>query len=158
MAEPAPQYETELSQPTWSRDAVHVKKVLVWLKRRRAVTVEELVEWDREHGKRLFQWTDTQAALEWRKQQARVFLNTFRYLKDGLRMRAFINFHEDEEAGVGTREYYRVDVISKNERLRQIVIDDQMRRIDKAVAELNFWKLSAQEREQLVNRFLAALV
>ena len=157
MAEPAPQYERESSQPTWSRDAAHVKKALAWLKRRRTVTADALVEWDRQHGQRLFQWNDQEAAEEHRRQQARIFLNVFRQLKDGLRMRAFINFHEDEEAGIEQREYYRVDVIIKNERLRQIVIDDLMRRIEKAAAELKFWKLSEQEREGLVNQFLAAL-
>ena len=68
MSKPvAPEHESET---TWSPKAPHVRKMIAYVKKRGSVTAEELVEWDRTHGRLVFDWDDANAAEEWRKQQA----------------------------------------------------------------------------------------
>lgn len=136
----------------WRTNLPHVREALKYVKRRGHVTAEELVEWDRRHGRRLFNWEDPEAAEEWRKQQARLFLNRFRQQFDGMRVRAFIHVKEDADKGVERDAYYTIETIAQHRGMREQVIGDVTRRITSLSSELAMWRLSDAEQEALFAR------
>jgi hypothetical protein len=142
---------------TWKVSTPHVRRALAFIKKRGAVTAEDLVAWDREHGRRLFDWNDATAAEEWRLHSARIFLNKFRAVFEGMRVRAHIHIHEDAEAGIDESAYYTVEAITKHAGMRAQVIDDITRRMKMLASELKMWKLSAEEQAQLFQRLAEAI-
>ncbi len=142
---------------TWRASTPHVRKAIAFIKRKGAVTAEDLVVWDRDHGRKLFDWNDPQAAAEWRRQQARVFLNSFRKVFEGMRVRAYIHVHEDTEAGIDASEYVTVEAIAKHEGMRAQVIDDIQRRMKMLASELRLWKLTEAEQSALFDRLAEAM-
>lgn len=141
----------------WNAAAPHIRKMIQFVKRRGRVTAEELVEWDRAHGCRVFDWNDTSAAEEWRKQQARCFLNSFRRVFEGMRVRAFIHVREDETRQIAESGYVTVEAISAHAGMRDQVIEDITRRMRMLASELRLWKLSRPERDKLF-RLLAEAI
>lgn len=152
-ADPSP----ELAASTWRVSAPHVRKALAFVKRKGSVTAEELVAWDGEHGRRLFDWDDPHAAEEWRRQQARCFLNRFRQVFEGMRVRAFIHISEDADVGIDESAYVTIEEISKNTEMRAQVVEDIMRRMKSMASELKLWKLSPKERADLFQRISEAM-
>jgi hypothetical protein len=155
--QPAVAPPSDLAATTWRASAPHVRKALLWVKKRGSVNAEDLVEWDRTHGQRLFDWNDPQAAQEWRQHQARVFLNRFRRVFEGMRVRAFIHIHEDAEAGIETSEYVNVETITRHPGMRAQVIDDITRRMKMLASELRLWKLTLEEQAELFSRLADAM-
>jgi hypothetical protein len=147
-----------LTESTWRASAPHVRKALAFLKRKGAVTADELVAWDRDHGRRLFNWDDSSAANDWRRHQARLFLNSFRAVFEGMRVRAYIHVHEDEEAGIGASEYVNIEAIAQHPGMRAQVIDDITRRMKMLASELKMWKLTPKERDDLFARLAEAMM
>ena len=129
----------------WSVQLPHVRRALHFLNSKKLIQAEDLVEWDRTHGKKLFTWDDEQAGEAWRVYQARLFLNTVRLKLDGLRVRAFINIPEDGHGQA--RGYWRAEDIGKNESARAIIIADLIHRAANLGKEIRFWKLTPKERE-----------
>ena len=131
--------------PSWSPTVPAVREAMKFIKRRGGqIDPEELVAWDASHGRRLFNWSDAHAAVAWRVHQARMFLNSFRSIIDGLRVRAYVNVPATEDT---ERSYYAVERISETPILRTRVIEDIVRRMASLASELKLWKLSAEERE-----------
>ena len=75
MAIAAPTLEPQPQQaeqpPRWGMESAHVQRALSWIRKQGKVTTEELVEWDRAHGRRLFTWDDAEAARIGRIEEAR---------------------------------------------------------------------------------------
>lgn len=145
------------SPTTWSRNTPHVRKALAFLKRRGNVTADELVAWDARNGRRLFDWDDPSAAGEWRKQQARMFLNRFRGKFDGMRVRAIIHVREDEENQIDKSAYYTVETISQHKGMRDQVVGDITRRMKSLASELKMWNLSHAEQGLLFDQLREAM-
>lgn len=141
----------------WGINAPAVRAALKFIKRRKQVTAEELVEWDRAHGGRLFTWTDTQAAESWRLQQARLFLNSFRRQIDGMRVRSFIHVREDDNANIKESAYFTVEAIAQHAGMRAQVIRDITRRMTSLGTELSMWQLTADEQTALFDKLRAAI-
>lgn len=144
-------------QTTWKVSAPHVRKALAFIKKRGAVNADDLVAWDRDHGRRLFNWDDPAAAEEWRRQQARNFLNHFRTMFEGMRIRAHIHIHEDAEADIQQSAYFGVEAITQHAGMRAQVIDDIQRRMKMLASELKLWKLTPQEQAELFQRLSEAM-
>lgn len=142
---------------TWRVSAPHVRKALAFIKKRGSVNAEDLVAWDRDHGRRLFDWDDPHAAEEWRKQQARVFLNRFRAQFEGMRVRAHIHINADAEAGIEESAYYGIEAITEHPGMRAQVIDDITRRMKMLASELRLWKLTPEEQAELFDRLKAEM-
>ena len=138
--------ETSKEEGKWSPSATAVRKAMRFIRARGNVTPEKLVQWDETHGKALFNWNDRDAAEKFRVHQARLFLNSFRSVVDGMRVRAFINLPATEETGLTERTYVAVDDISRHAGMRQTVVNDIMKRIRGLTSELKMWKLSDAER------------
>jgi hypothetical protein len=149
--------QAESTQPTWRVSAPHVRQALKFIKRRGSVTADELVEWDRTHGQRLFDWNDPHAAEEWRKQQARCFLNSFRKVFDGMRVRAIIHIREDETEGIERSAYFGVEAIAQHPGMRAQIISDITARMQSLASELQMWQLTKSEQEELFRRLADAM-
>lgn len=147
----------ERETPTWRKSAPHVRKALAFIKRQGSVTPDELVEWDRTHGQRLFDWNDESAAAEWRKQQARTFMNSFRRTFDKMRVRGIIHVHEDAEAEIERSAYVTVETIAEHPGMRAQIIDDITRRMRMLASELRMWKLTPEEQADLFARLAEAI-
>lgn len=149
----------DVSVPAWSRSSKHVRRSLQWIHRRKMVTAAELLAYDRQHGGHLFlnRWTPEDAAEEWYLHQARIFLNSFRGIFNGQRVRAFIHISEDAKAGITTPGYVTVEAISNHRGMRAQVIADITRRMEMLASELRMWHLSATERQMLFERLQAAI-
>ncbi len=144
---------TDLSSSTWGASAPHVRKALAFInKKKGGVNAAELVAWDRDHGRRLFNWDNQDAADEWRLHQARVFMNSFRAMVDGMRVRGIIHIRKDDEAGIEESAYVGVEAITQHPGMRAQVIDDITRRMRMLASELRMWKLSQSERDDLFKR------
>lgn len=151
--------ETTTGQPsetTWSVSAPHVRNVLKWIKKRGMVNAEDLVEWDRTHGRKLFNWDDPAAAEEYRKHEARLFLNRFRGMFDGMRVRALIHVSADD-ISIPESGYFTVEAIAADVSMRAQVVDDIMRRMRMLASELRMWKLSPAEQADLFTRLAEAM-
>lgn len=148
---------TEKTVARWGATAPHVKRALAFVRKKGAVTVEELVEWDRTHGRRLFTWDEAEAARLGRIEEARIFLNRFRAQFEGMRVRAFIHVDADPDRDIEESAYYTVETITKHSGMRAQVIEDISRRIARLASELKMWKLSDQERESLIARWREAI-
>jgi len=146
-------------QQTWSLNADHVQDVLRFIRRRGAkgVTADELVTWDATHGKRLFCWDEAKAAHEWRVQQARVFLNSFRGVFNRMRVRKFQFVPGGEETGRADGAYLDTETISQDAKLREWAIGDLTRRLKSTASELRFWKLTEEERLTIMRQLDEAL-
>ena len=141
---------------SWGRNVPAVRKALAFL-RRKPRTPQELVDFDRTHGRRLFEWDDTEAAADWRMHQARLFINAFRSTTDGMRMRAFVHIHEDEEAGVTQSGYVSIEAIARDVSMREQVVSDITRRMATLASELRMWNLSPSEQATLFERLRVAI-
>ena len=137
-----------MERSTWSPNSVHVQRLLKFIRKKGAVTPQMLVEFDGKNGRKLFTWDDEAAGEQWRAHEARMFLNTFRMLKDGIRIRAVINLPATEETGLEERAYYSVEEIADEPSLRAWVIADIVRRAKSLAAELRLWKLDREEQEE----------
>ena len=143
------------SEPKWSHSSTIVRRLIKWIKARGGkVSAEDIVAWDDQNGRRLFDWDEKRAAQQYRLAQARVFLNSFRSVIDGMRVRAFINVPETEET---ERAYYTVEYISQTPALRMRVIADISRRMKTMAGELKWWKLSLEEREAIIRPIMQAM-
>lgn len=142
----------------WRSRSPHVRKALTHIKKRGGIiTAEELVEWDRTHGRRLFKWDDASAAEQYRLYEARLFLNSFRTMFEKMRVRGFIHIREDSQADIEKDAYVSVETITQHQGMRQQVISDIVRRIEMLASELRMWKLTPQERQQFFERLAKAL-
>jgi hypothetical protein len=159
VAAPTPSSETSTAH--WRTDLPHVRKALTFVRRTLGagghVTTDELVEWDRTHGRRLFNWNDSDAAEEWRRTQARLFLNRFRARFEGMRVRAFIHVREDLDQGIEQGAYYAVETIAQHPGMREQVINDITKRMTSLGTELQMWRLSDTEREVIFEKLRAAM-
>lgn len=135
----------------------HTLKLLRWIKSKGSATAEQLVEWDLRNGKKLFDWDDPNAAHEHRLYEARVFLNRFRTIINGFRVRSFIRIPENPEQGIPEDAYYPVGVISETPAMRDFVIRDIQKRLAKMAMELKLWKLTDEERRAVLQRVEDAL-
>jgi hypothetical protein len=131
--------------------------MIAYVKKRGSVTAEELVDWDRTHGRLVFDWDDANAAEEWRKQQARCFLNSFRRVFEGMRVRAFIHIDEDETRHIDESGYFTVENIAAHPGMREQVVEDIMRRMKMMASELRMWKLSPAEQRVLFDQLAEAI-
>jgi hypothetical protein len=86
-----------------------------------------------------------------------VFLNSFRAIIDGMRVRAFINLPADETDGPENRQYVGTEEISRNDAWRTKVIDMLVRKIKRMASELKMWKLDEHEREQVLAQLRQAM-
>ena len=120
------------------------------------MTADMLVEWDRTHGRKLFTWDNEDAAEEYRKHEARLFLNRFRARFDGLRVRAFIHCDEDEAQGIADG-YYSVETISAHPGMRDQILADITTRMASLAAELKMWQLTNVEQQALFARLAEAM-
>jgi hypothetical protein len=141
---------------SWSSNLPQVRKALKYIRRRKSITAEELVEWDAAHGRLLFSWNDESAAVAWRTHQARLFLNSFRATFEGMRVRAFIHVNEDEEQGI-ENAYYTIEAIAEHAGMREQVIGDVTKRMASLATELAMWNLTAVEQQALFDRLRSAL-
>jgi hypothetical protein len=110
-----------------------------------------LIQWDNTHGRHLFTWDNELAAEAHRLYEARLFLNTFRLIRDGYNIRAFINIPGDEgddETEERDRLYHRSQDIAEDETLRTECIADLKKRMTRLGMQLRFWKLERDEQEQ----------
>lgn len=146
-----------LATTTWRMSAPAVRKVLAFVRKKGSVTAEDLVAWDRDHGRHLFEWDDPAAAEEFRRCQARNFLNRFRAVFEGMRIRAFIHVHEDAEAGIEYSAYETIETITQHPGMRAQVIDDITRRMQNLARELQLWKLTDSEQAALFQRLAEAM-
>ena len=153
-AAPSPE---ALPASTWRTSAPHVRRALAFIKHRGSVNAGDLVEWDRTHGRRLFDWSDPEAAAEWRLHQARVFMNRFRQVFEGMRVRAIIHIREDAAAGIDESAYVTVETITQHPSMRAQVIDDITRRMRMLASELRLWKLTPTEQAALFRRLAEAM-
>ena len=142
---------------TWRASAPHVRKALAFVKRKGSVTASELVAWDAAHGRRLFDWDNASAAADWRDHQARLFLNRFRQVFEGMRIRAFIHISEDASAGIDASAYVDIETIAAHAGMRAQVIEDIGRRMRMLASELRMWKLSRDEQAALFARLAEAM-
>lgn len=153
MAVAAPTLEPQTEESRWGLDSSAVRKALTYIKKQGSVTSDELVEWDRTHGRRLFKWDDAEAGPLWRLHEARVFLNSFRGYFEKKRIRAFIHIDEDPEQGIDRGAYFTPEDISNHPGMRAQVIRDISKRISRLASELKLWKLSDGERDALLARW-----
>jgi len=142
---------------TWRASAPHVRKALAFLKRKGSVTADELVAWDNTHGRRLFEWNDPEAAEDWRRHQARLFLNSFRAVFDGMRVRGYIHIRKDEATDIKASGYVNVDTITQHQGMRAQVVDDITRRMKMLASELKMWRLTPTERAVLFAQLAEAM-
>ena len=146
---------------TWSASAPHVRKAIAFVrareKRGHVTNADDLVRWDLEHGRRLFDWNDPHAADEYRKEQARRFLNSFRAMFDGMRVRALIHVSEDADADITQSGYVTVEAISQHAGMRAQVIDDITRRMKMLANELKMWRITPKEQAALFERLAEAM-
>ncbi len=147
----------EIPTRSWKASDPHVRNAVVLIKEGRITTPEQLIEWDRDHGRRLVDWDDPRAA-EWaRRAQAVQFFNYFRATFDKMRVRAFIHVHEDAEAGIESSGYAAVERIAEHPGMRAQVISDITRRMRTLASELRMWKLTDQEQAELFARLQDAI-
>lgn len=133
------------------------RKAITWIRKKGSVTAQMMVEWDeRTPGPKFFEWDEARASHEWRLQQARFWLNKFRTKINGFRVRSFIHFDENEEMGIQDG-YVHIEEISANPTMRQAVIRDITKRMANLAAELKLWKLSEDERADILKRVSAAM-
>lgn len=149
--------QSEELTTTWSASAPHVRKAIAFIKRRGKVNADELVEWDRQNGRRLFDWNDQSAANDWRAHQARVFLNSFRAQFEKMRVRAFIHVREDAEADISDSGYVTVEAIAQHPGMRAQVVNDITRRMRVLASELRLWKLSPDEQQAIFDQLSEAM-
>ena len=135
---------------TWDATSPHVVKALKWLRSHPTATPEALVEWDRSHGRHLFEWNDRKAAQEFRLAQARQFFNRHYAMFKGMKMKAWYNLPADEEAGLPERSYVQASVISENPKLIETVIDGIRRRMRTLARELRAWEASPAVRAEIL--------
>lgn len=146
------------TETTWRVSAPHVRKAIAFIKRKRGVVnADDLVAWDAANGRRLFDWDDPRAAGEWRLHQARLFMNRFRRVFDGKRVRAFIHIHEDSEADIHASGYVTVEAIAEHPGMRDQVIQDIARRMRMLASELKMWKLTQNEQAVLFAQLAEAM-
>lgn len=148
---------SNLADSTWGASAPHVRRALAFIKQKGTVTADELVAWDRDHGQQLFDWNDPSAAEDWRHHQARLFLNSFRAVFEGMRVRGFIHIRKDEETNIGESGYVHVEAITQHSGMRAQVVGDITRRMRMLASELKMWKLTAEERADLFRRLAEAM-
>jgi hypothetical protein len=146
-------------EQSWTLHSDAVQSALAYIKSRgkTGITAEELVTWDAAHGKRLFTWAQEDAAQQWRIQQARVFLNSFRGVIDRMRVRMFRRVPAGEETGLAAAAYLDTQTISEDMLLRTWAISDLTKRIKKLGSELKFWKLTESERQKVLVELEAVL-
>jgi hypothetical protein len=135
----------------WSNENPHVQSILAFIRRKRNVTAPMLIEWDNAHGRHLFTWDDALAAEAYRIHEARMFLNTFRMIRDGLNVRAFINIpgsEGEEEIEDRDRLYHHAEDIAEDASLRAACIADLKKRMTRIGMQLRFWKLEYEEQQQ----------
>jgi len=147
----------EIGGRTWAPDALPVRRALAWINKRGGCTAEELEAWDRQHGGRLFETDAGKGLHEWRVQQARLFLNSFRSVVNGMRIRLYKNVPANEETGLVERRYYTGEEISRTMRLRTWAVNDIVRRMKGLASELKFYKLSDVERENILAQVRAEM-
>lgn len=149
MAIAAPTAETTDPIVTrWGTASPHVQRALAFINKRGAITAEELVEWDRTHGRRLFTWDDEQAASFARLHEARLFLNRWRGQFENMLLKKFTHVRKDEEADIETSAYFTSETISNHPGMRAQVIADIVKRGKRLASQLKFWKLSDAERDE----------
>ena len=145
--------------PRWRSNVPHVRKLLKWVQTRKTpIEAEDLVEWDRAHGQKIFNWNDADAAAEYRLWEARLFMNRFRARFDGLRVRAFIHIREDEAAQIPTAGYVAVEAIAQHGGMRAQVVADITKRMASLASELRMWQLTEAEQASLFARLRAAMM
>ena len=153
MNQTAEQLGVAAEAPSWSLKSPAVQRAVNYIEKKGGrVTAEELVAYDATHGRRLFNWTEALAAHEWRLQQARSFLNSFRSVVDGMRVRGYINIPAMEDTGQERREYVTTDVISTTPQLRKWVIENCTKRAASVLSELKMWRLSEGERRAVLKQ------
>jgi hypothetical protein len=141
----------------WGANTAHVRNALKFIKSKGAVTAEQLVEWDGKHGRRLFTSGTEEAARAFRLTEARSFLNSFRMKFEGMRVRAFIHIHADEDTGIDQAAYYSVETISQHVGMREQVLGSITTRMTSLASEVKMWKLTEAERASLLQRVAAAM-
>lgn len=151
--------ELDEEQQTWAINSDAVQAILKFIHKRRhkGVLAIDLVNWDASHGKRLFCWDETKAAHEWRLQQARVFLNSFRGVFDRMRVRKFIHVPGNEETGRDENAYIDTTIISQDAKLRTWAIADLAKRAESILSEMRFWKLTEAERQHILVQLETAM-
>lgn len=156
MTTAAPTDEPQ-NESRWGLDSSAVQRALAFIKKKGSVTVDELIEWDRTHGRRLFTWDDEEAARIGRMHEARLFLNRFRSQFERMRIRAFIHVDKDASQGIEESAYYAPETITAHPGMRAQVIADLTKRGAKIASELKFWKLSSRERDDVLERWREAI-
>jgi hypothetical protein len=146
------------TQRNWTVSAPHVRKAVAFIKRRKGgVTAEELVQWDAEHGRRLFTWDDAKGAEQFRLLEARLFTNRFRAVFDKMRVRCFIHIREDAKAGIDRSAYQSTQTIIEDDGMRAQVIRDIKKRMTSLASELAFWKLTPAEQVEILEALQFAM-
>lgn len=145
----------------WNSNDPHVKRLLTWLKKRydakEEVRTEELVEWDRTHGKHVFPWDDEEVARAHRLHLARKFMERFAFRLNGFRVSGWYSVKRDTEEGTDEepsagRAYYPLPAVADDDSLRVKVIADVSKRLESHAATLRFLKLSTGERSDVLKR------
>lgn len=143
----------------WSVEQGYVQAAIAWIvdRKRGVVTTEQLVEWDRVHGRKLFTWDDVEAAREYRLAEARRFLNHFVVQFQGMRARAFYNVPKSDEAGIKKQAYIHVERVTENEVLRDLVLQQLTRRIVVLTKQVKFLEVTPVEAEAVLREVRLAL-
>jgi hypothetical protein len=148
----------------WNTKDPHELRALAWLKDRwdekRPIPTEELLEWDRTHGRHLFTWDDAEAGHEYRLQQARNFMGRFQMRLNGFRVRGWYNVREEPigpEHDAPNRAYWPTTAVVDQPSLRAKVIQDVTRRLETQAATLRFLELTEDECELILDRVERAL-
>lgn len=149
------------AERTWSANTLQVRKAIAFIRSRRKkkqpVNAEDLVAWDLDNGRRLFDWDDETAAAQWRLHQARNFMNQFRGMFEKMRVRAFIHVRKDAEAGIEESSYATVEEIAEHPGMRDQVIADIAKRMRTLASELKMWKLTSSEQAAIFDQLRDAM-
>lgn len=143
----------------WDSTDRHVRAARRFVVSHAEIEPKELVEWDRTHGKKLFEWDDAKAGREYRLHQARQFINRIAWVVDNaigkVRVKALYNVptgasgvDEDEPA----RIYRSARDVAANPKDRAAVIEFLTRRMETLAADLRFFKLTKAEQRELLAR------
>lgn len=137
-------------EQNWSKHDPWVKKANAFIERRKGkITVDEMVEWDFRHGQHLFNWNDEECGVEWRRQQARLFLNSFRAVYNGTRVSFYLNVPGNEETGE-PRQYYSLPALTESGRARAYAIERIGKAMGQLAAKLKVYKLKDAEWQAMV--------
>lgn len=116
--------------------------------------LSQLVELDDGHGRIVFEWDDTIGGQSNRLRQASEYVSRYTYRFGVHRVKAFVYVGgaRDAQNEPMPSAHYPITRVSAEESLRTRCIEQTIRKMHKALAELQFFQLSDEERAAIVTR------